>query len=48
MRDTFAQELYKIAIKDSKIRLVAADISPAGKLINFSKKYHEQFVLVWQ
>jgi len=46
MRDTFAQELYKIAIKDSKIRLVAADISPAGKLINFSKKYPERFLNV--
>lgn len=46
MRDTFAQALYEIALKDPKIRLVAADISPAGKLIEFSKKYPNRFLNV--
>ena len=46
MRDTFAETLYKIALKDPKIRLVAADISPAGKLIDFSTRYPNRFLNV--
>lgn len=42
----FAEELYKKAIKDKKIYIVVADISPAGNMQNFQKKYPDRFINV--
>ena len=46
MRDTFAEELYKNAIKDKDIYIVVADISPAGNMQSFQKKYPNRFINV--
>ena len=46
MRNVFADELYKLAIKDKDIFIVVADISPAGNMIKFQKKYPERFINV--
>ena len=37
MRNIFASELYKNAIKNKKIYILVSDISPAGNMINFQK-----------
>ena len=39
MRNIFADELYKHAIKNKKIYILVSDISPAGNMVNFQKKY---------
>ena len=44
MRNLFAEELYKHAIKNKKIYIVVADISPAGNMANFQKKYPKRFI----
>ena len=46
MRNKFAEVLYNISKKNNKIRVVAADISPAGKLADLSKKYPDRFINV--
>ena len=46
MRDTFAETLYKCAIKNKNIYIVAADISPAGSMETFRKKYPNRFINV--
>ena len=46
MRNRFAEVLYNYSKKNNKIRVVAADISPAGKLANLSKKYPDRFINV--
>ena len=46
MRNRFAEVFYKISLKNKKIRLVAADISPAGKLNELSKKYPDSLINV--
>ena len=46
MRDMFAEELYQNAIKDKSIYVIVADISPAGNMQNFQKKYPDRFVNV--
>ncbi len=46
MRDMFAEELYQNAIKDKNIYVIVADISPAGNMQNFQKKYPDRFVNV--
>ena len=46
MRNVFAEELYKHAIKDKNIYVVVADISPAGNMQKFQKKYPDRFVNV--
>ncbi len=46
MRNMFAEELYKKAIKDKNIYIVVADISPAGNMQNFQKKYPDRFINV--
>lgn len=46
MRDVFSEELYKYASKDRDIYIVSADISPAGKLIEFRKKNPDRFINV--
>ena len=44
MRNIFAEELYKHAIKNKKIYILVSDISPAGNMLNFQKKYPDRFV----
>ena len=46
MRNTFAEELYRNAIRDKSIYIVVADISPAGNMQNFQKKYPDRFINV--
>ena len=46
MRNKFAEVIYKYSKKNSKIRVVAADISPAGKMAELSKKYPDRFINV--
>ena len=46
MRNIFAEELYQNAIKNKNIYIVVADISIAGNMINFQKKYPRRFVNV--
>ena len=46
MRNVFAEELYKLAIKNKNIYIVVADISPAGNMIQFQKKYPNRFINV--
>ncbi len=46
MRNIFAEELYQNAIRDKNIYIVVADISPAGNMQNFQKKYPDRFVNV--
>ncbi len=44
MRNLFSDELYKHAMKNKKIYIVVADISPAGNMANFQKKYPNRFI----
>ncbi len=46
MRNKLAEVLYKNAVKNKNIYLVAADISPSGKLAYFRKKYPQRFINV--
>lgn len=46
MRNKFAEILYKQALKNKKIYLVAADISPEGKLKILREKYPKRFLNV--
>lgn len=46
MRNIFAETLYKCAIKNKDIYIVAADVSPAGSMENFRKKYPNRFINV--
>ena len=46
MRNIFAETLYKCAIKNKDIYIVAADISPAGSMETFRKKYPNRFINV--
>ena len=46
MRNVFAEELYKHAIKNKKIYILVSDISPAGNMIRFQKKYPYRFLNV--
>ena len=46
MRNKFAEVFYNLIKKNKNIRLVAADISPSGKLAELSKKYPKKFINV--
>jgi len=46
MRNVFSEELFKQAKKDKKIDIIVADISPAGSMENFRKKYPKRFINV--
>ena len=46
MRNIFAEQLYKHAIKNKKIYIVVADISPVGNMAKFQKKYPHRFLNV--
>lgn len=44
MRNKFAEVLYKESIRNSKICVVVADISPAGSMNLFRTKYPKRFI----
>ena len=46
MRNIFSDELYKQASKNKKIDIIVADISPAGSMEKFRKKYPKRFINV--
>ncbi len=46
MRNKLAEILYNISKKDKKIAVISADISPAGKMAELSKKYPKRFINV--
>lgn len=46
MREAFSEQLYKEAIKDKNIYIIMADISPAGSLLKFRKKFPDRFINV--
>ncbi len=46
MRNHFSERLYYNAKKNKKIYIVAADISPAGSMELFRKKYPDRFINV--
>ena len=46
MRNTFSDEILKNSKKNNKIFVVAADISPAGSMEKFRKKYPDRFINV--
>ena len=46
MRNVFAETLYQNAIKNKNIYVVVADISIAGNMLNFQKKYPRRFINV--
>ena len=46
MRDAFSDQLYREALKDNNIYIVVADISPAGSMLKFRKKFPNRFINV--
>lgn len=46
MRNAFAEALYEAAIKDPRICIVCADISPAGSMEEFRRDFPERFINV--
>ena len=46
MRNKFSEHLAKLASKNKNINIVVADISPAGKMEEFQKKYSSRFTNV--
>lgn len=44
MRNKFSDAIYEIGCQDDRICVLAADISPAGSMMNFREKYPERFV----
>lgn len=44
MRNKFAETIYKEGIKNNKICVIVADISPAGSIADFRKKYPKRFI----
>lgn len=46
MRNAFAEELYRAATENPDIRVVVADISPAGSMARFREQYPDRFINV--
>ena len=46
MRNAFAEALYEAAKADDRIRVVVADISPAGSMEKFQAEYPDRFINV--
>lgn len=46
MRNAFAKALYEAALEDERIYVLAADISPAGPLVDFAKAFPRRFINV--
>ena len=45
MRDAFSDQLYWEALKDNNIYIVVADISPAGSMLKFRKKFPNRLLI---
>ena len=46
MRNIFADKIYELSKKNNKIHVVVADISPAGSIEKFRRKYPKRFINV--
>lgn len=46
MRNRFGEIIYKLSLTNKKIYLIAADISPEGKILEFKKKNPRHFINV--
>lgn len=46
MRNAFAEALYEAAVKDPRICIVCADISPAGSMAKFREEFPDRFINV--
>ena len=46
MRNRFAELLYEAALKDDRIHIVVADISPAGSMQKFREEFPRRFINV--
>lgn len=46
MRNAFARALCSLALEDERIYVLAADISPAGPLVDFAKTFPRRFINV--
>jgi transketolase len=46
LRNAFAKALYECAVNDERIYILAADISPAGPLVQFAKDFPRRFINV--
>ena len=46
MRNAFSERLYQEALRDNSIYIVVADISPAGSMLKFRKKFPDRFINV--
>lgn len=44
MRNKFAEIIYELALKNNKICILCADITPVGNIAKFSKKFPKQFI----
>ena len=44
MRNKFADTIYDVSLKNEKICVLAADISPVGAISKFSEKFPKQFI----
>ena len=44
MRNKFAEVIYNIGMKDERISVLVADISPVGSIMDFRKKYPDRFI----
>tara|TARA_B100000886_G_scaffold340494_1_gene310476 strand:+ start:774 stop:1694 length:921 start_codon:yes stop_codon:yes gene_type:complete len=44
MRNQFAKSIFEISKKDKRVHVVVADISPAGKMKDFQKKFPKRFI----
>ena len=44
MRNKFADTIYDVSLKNNKICVLAADISPVGAISKFSEKFPKQFI----
>ena len=44
MRDKFADVIYEIGLKDKRICVLVADISPAGSMEKFKEKFPSRFI----
>ena len=46
MRNEFAKTIFEHGKKNKKIHVIVADISPAGKMSDFEKKFPKRFINV--
>lgn len=46
MRNQFAKSIFEISKNDKRVHIVVADISPAGKMQDFQKRFPDRFINV--